>query len=334
MRRAMALLGLVAITLGFGAAASAIGPGESSSGEYKWITACGDEAGEVIFTNSASSVGQINVILTAGVGYFLAPGESLTSHPDGPNPPAGSRFEMWFINVEGQQSDSGDFSACTGTTPPTTQPNNPVPDEAPELPSECRGDDWYLVNPDVDGVPYTFAYRLSTGDILVDPDYTSNNPAAVQGEVLIPADLDEVGYADDFNVTHTAVRPAECGGPTSPTTPTTPTTPTEPTTPSAPALAALTGDGFVAPGAEIGPGMATFGATGFAAGETVEVVLHSMPRPLGTVMASDAGVASITFEVLASDGAGEHSVVFTGPSGTVAVPFILVVPAQTLPQTR
>jgi hypothetical protein len=88
----------------------------------------------------------------------------------------------------------------------------------------------------------------------------------------------------------------------------------------------ISGDGFVAPGAEIGPGEATFGATGFAAGEEVDVVLHSTPRQLGTVTSDANGVASITFDLLASDGAGEHSVVFTGPSGTATIPFTLVLP--------
>ena len=89
----------------------------------------------------------------------------------------------------------------------------------------------------------------------------------------------------------------------------------------------MTGEGYVSPGAEIGPGQATFGASGFAPGEEVGVTLLSTPRSLGTVTADDAGVASITFEVLASDGAGEHHVEFTGPSGTVTVPFTLVLPA-------
>ena len=88
----------------------------------------------------------------------------------------------------------------------------------------------------------------------------------------------------------------------------------------------MSGDGYVAPGAEIGPGQATFGATGFAPGEEVGVTLFSTPRSLGTVTANDAGVASITFEVLASDGAGEHHVVFSGPSGSVSIPFTLVLP--------
>ena len=64
------------------------------------------------------------------------------------------------------------------------------------------------------------------------------------------------------------------------------------------------------------------------AGEQVDVTLFSTPRGLGTVTAADSGNVSITFEVLASDGAGEHRVEFSGPSGTFSVPFTLVLPAQ------
>jgi hypothetical protein len=75
-----------------------------------------------------------------------------------------------------------------------------------------------------------------------------------------------------------------------------------------------------------------FGASGFAAGERVVVTLHSTPRALGTVTANANGVARITFEVLASDGAGEHRVEFSGASGTVSVAFTLVLPAEAAPQ--
>ena len=115
--------------------------------------------------------------------------------------------------------------------------------------------------------------------------------------------------------------------------PTEPTTPGEPI-PNTPGLNPIEGDGFVASGADIGPGMATFGVTGFAPGEQVTVTLFSTPRELGTVTADASGNASITFEVLASDGAGEHRVQFSGPSGTFSVPFTLVLPAQSLPVTR
>ena len=157
-KKLLLLLGLVLLPLGFGASALA-GSGSSSSGEYSWTTTCGDGAGEVIFTNSPSSVGHIAIVVTAGFGHFLAPGESWTSLPDD------SRFDQWYVQIDGDSgpADSGYFSDCTGTTPPTTQPNSP--DEAPELISECRGADWYLVHPD-DSPAVTFAYRMSTGDIL------------------------------------------------------------------------------------------------------------------------------------------------------------------------
>ena len=170
-----------------------------------------------------------------------------------------------------------------------------IPDVAPALISECRGDVWYLVHPGGN-----FAYRMSTGDILYDDGYTSNNPAAVYGEVAIDAGVNEVGTADDFNNTAEYTRPADCGGPATPPTPEpTPAVPSEPL-PNTPGFGPIEGEGFVAPGAEIGPGMATFGATGFAPGEEVTVTLFSTPRALGTVTADASGNASITFEVLAS----------------------------------
>ncbi len=72
------------------------------------------------------------------------------------------------------------------------------------------------------------------------------------------------------------------------------------------------------------PAWRRFGATGFAPGEAVEVTLFSTPRALGTVTADASGNASITFEVLASDGAGEHRVQFSGASGAFSVPFTLI----------
>ena len=170
---------------------------------------------------------------------------------------------------------------------------------------------------------------------------TTIDPRYAYGEYLVPVGEDLAAGQDDFNGVFEIERP-DCttdgggGGPTTTAPPTTTPTPTEPTTPpaEAPVLAPIVGDGFVAPGAEIGPGAATFGASGFAAGEEVSVTLHSTPRSLGTVTADANGNASITFEVLASDGAGEHRVQFSGPSGTVSVPFTLVLPAQSLPVTR
>ena len=65
-----------------------------------------------------------------------------------------------------------------------------IPDVAPALLSECRGDVWWLVHPGGN-----FAYRMSTGDILYVVGYTSNNPAAVYGEVAIDAGVNEVSTA-------------------------------------------------------------------------------------------------------------------------------------------
>ena len=87
------------------------------------------------------------------------------------------------------------------------------------------------------------------------------------------------------------------------------------TGPKTPGLDAVTGEGFVAQGADIGPGQATFGATGFAPGEEVErdVVLDaSLVRDRDR---QRRWRRQHHLEVLASDGAGEHRVVFSGPSG-------------------
>ncbi len=281
--------------------------------------------------------------------YTLDAGESVhLGQPGIDTAPPGTPFAIAFEEPEGSNIfygfEHGVFLRLHRTTPPATQPPGEVPDEAPLLISECRGADWYLINPDVDGETYTWAYRIGApiNGVLYDPDYVSNNPNnAIYGEVLVPAGTNEVGYVDDFNATHTATRPAACGGPETPTTePTTTvvTTPTEPTVPGEPApdtpgLNPVTGEGFVAPGSQIGPGTATFGAAGFGAGEEVEVTLFSTPRSLGTVTADDAGAVSISFEVLASDGAGEHHVVFSGPSGSVSIPFTLVLPEGAAPPT-
>jgi hypothetical protein len=93
----------------------------------------------------------------------------------------------------------------------------------------------------------------------------------------------------------------------------------------------------VGAGATVSPGeVVTVGATGFQPGEQVGVTLFSTPRSLGTVIADDTGAVGVTFSVLASDGAGLHHVVFSGPSGTVSVPITVVLAAQAeeLPTTR
>ena len=185
---------------------------------------------EHVFANTGTVDLRIIVSLAMGTpGYNVPAGESRVIYG-----PAGSHYELWYEDstVSGgyRGFGEGNLSECTGTTPPTTQPGGETPDVSPLLISECRGADWYLVNPDIDGVPYTFAYRTEYG-IIYDPDYTSNNPDAISGEVMVPAGDNEVGYVDDFNVVHTATRPAECGGPATPTTaPPTTAAPGEPTT--------------------------------------------------------------------------------------------------------
>ena len=343
MRKAVALLGLVLIPMGFGGSALAR-EGRDSSGQFGYALECvtGGGVSEPLFINQSLNSGAITVQDGAGNTQFVLQGFDNSGRYDWDGGwqviyDDGGGFQILDAGTETPAEVCGGTTPTT-TAPQTTQPNSPSPDESPLLISECRGADWYLVNPDVDGVAYTFAYRIGfpINGVLYDPDYVSNNPNnALYGEVLVPAGTNEVGYADDFNVQHTATRPEACGGPTTPTEPTTPTTPT--TGPSGSVIRNIgvaRGSGFVAAGAEIGPGSATFGVTGFAAGEQITVTLHSTPRALGTVTADASGVASITFEVLAADGAGEHRVEFSGPSGTFSVPFTLVLPEQSLPVTR
>ena len=214
-------------------------------------------------------------------------------------------------------------------TTPTTAPGTtqPTPSVAPNVISECRGTDWYIVHP-----TGNWAYRMSTGHILIGNDMTSNNPAAVKGQVLIPAGVNAVSTADDFNSVDQFTRPACSVAGSTTTAPST-------TSPTTPGLSPSTCQGSVAPGTQVGPGMVTFCASGFRSGEQVTVTLFSTPRGLGTVTAAANGTATITFELLASDGAGGHRVQFSGPSGTVSVPFTLVLPAAPaapagLPETR
>jgi hypothetical protein len=315
-------------------ATAGVGPG---GGVWPWVS----------FSNTGSV--DLGVSMTGWGGPIpLTPGGGFSNYwptTDGNDPHQGSlaiQVLDYTVTAEGDVRDTGSFAlpgddSCAGHGVQTPFPGsdpNPVPDEAPELLSECRGEDWYLVHPD-DSPATTFAYRLGdpfTGEVLYDADYTSNNPDAVYGEILVPAGTDTVGYVDDFNVVHTAVRPDVCGGP-EPTEPPTTTVPPI-NSPDGPAGSVARNLADVAHVGSYGPGPLTIGADGFTPGETVAVMLHSTPRPLGSVVADAEGDVSITFELLASDGAGAHSVVFTGARRTVTVPFTLVLPVSGgLPET-
>jgi hypothetical protein len=307
MKKTLALLGLVAVALGVAAPALAIS-GSDSSGTHSYSLEC--DGGTPVFTNTSSSGnplfveqnGGATAAVQAGASLFMGDGNSYTVQFRDPPTPEGSLVLF----------DSGTVPQCEGEE---VRP--------PALISECRGADWYIVHPGGNWTYRFFDEATQQGAVLVPVGSDTDAQGPVYyGEYLVPVGDNSFDGQDDFNATFHFARP-DCT-----------VTPTEPTAPGAPALAPASGDGFVAAGADIGPGNATFGATGFGAGEQIEVVLHSTPRPLGTVTANADGLASITFEVLASDGAGEHSVVFTGPTGTVSVPFTLVLPAQTLPQTR
>ena len=71
---------------------------------------------------------------------------------------------------------------------------------------------------------------------------------------------------------------------------------------------------------------------GFLPGEKVTVTVHSDPIDLGTLTADENGKVSVSFEVLASLEAGDHSVEFAGAvSGTVSVAFNVTTPSGATP---
>ncbi len=100
-------------------------------------------------------------------------------------------------------------------------------------------------------------------------------------------------------------------------------------------LATLTAQGATAGTAVLAPvstakagrvpqgGRQTVTGVGFAAGENVAAVLHSIPVALGSVTATNRGTATVTFTVPAGLDPGTHSVVLTGASSglTTTVPF-------------
>ena len=79
----------------------------------------------------------------------------------------------------------------------------------------------------------------------------------------------------------------------------------------------------------------TVSATGFAAGEQVQAVLHSTPVTLGTVTAGANGAVTVSFVVPAAVGAGAHTVTLTGlTSGlTVSSPLTLTAAVVVAPTT-
>ena len=146
-------------------------------------------------------------------------------------------------------------------------------------------------------------YRMTVGTsiVLVPAGSTTNSEQAVFGEVLIPVGQDLVAGQDDFNSVFELTRPNCTTGGSGGGEPDGSSDDSDSLNNrclTLQALAPIEGEGFVASGADIGPGLATFGVSGFAPGEQVVVTLFSTPRELGTVTADASGNASITFEVL------------------------------------
>jgi hypothetical protein len=82
----------------------------------------------------------------------------------------------------------------------------------------------------------------------------------------------------------------------------------------------------------------TFTLNGFAAGETVDAVLHSTPQTLASATASTTGALSYSFTVPSGLPDGAHSVVFTGATSGVTEtwPFTLgdPTPSATVPDEQ
>src|SRR5436305_3375991 len=66
-------------------------------------------------------------------------------------------------------------------------------------------------------------------------------------------------------------------------------------------------------------GLLTLDATGFASGETVQVILHSQPVVLGTTTANSSGEAVIGVRIPKSTTPGTHTVIMRGLSSGVEV---------------
>ena len=96
--------------------------------------------------------------------------------------------------------------------------------------------------------------------------------------------------------------------------------------PVEPSTAATLSSSSVAIGAPV-----TASGQGFLAGEDVDFVLHSDPINVGTVKATSASIASLTFNAPAAAGAGVHTLTLTGKvsGATVSVPLTLTAAATT-----
>ena len=77
----------------------------------------------------------------------------------------------------------------------------------------------------------------------------------------------------------------------------------------------------------------TVTANGFAAGETVQAVLHSDPVTLGSAVAGPGGSVSIAFAVPATVVAGAHTITLTGATSTLTVSSAFVVTAAAVAPT-
>jgi LPXTG-motif cell wall-anchored protein len=72
---------------------------------------------------------------------------------------------------------------------------------------------------------------------------------------------------------------------------------------------------------------------GFTPGETVQFVIASTPRLLGTGVANASGVVTVTGKIPSSIGVGEHTIALYSPVSGAGFRQVVTVSAATLPQT-
>ncbi|MGI9824631.1 hypothetical protein [Agromyces sp. Marseille-Q5079] len=157
-------------------------------------------------------------------------------------------------------------------------------------------------------------------------DWTAQSMSTPEGRSCIDGDPGGEIHSDESPcevVVPTDPEPTETAEPTEPPATTTPTDPpvtTEPTDSPEPTDPAEPGEGgdpdapsLTISSTELSPGEGfELEGAGFAAGEQVEVVLHSDPITVGTLAADEDGAIAGTLEVPATAPSGAHTIVVTG----------------------
>ena len=288
--------------MGVGSAALARS-GSDSSGTHSNLECVGEDL--VVANTGSKRIQFLYSLAMAQPVIFLNAGESRNLGTPGEDTgPPGTRYEAGYEEPAGSGFyygiDEGRFPDCIDTP---EEPENPTYSATAEI--VCAG-------------PQIQVNNTGTGHVLVWQEMTTDYQLVFAGESgLIPWVTDAAGNLEDpmywdarrpgigspapagegqFTLAELEESCAEVPPSASPTTTAPPTT--GPGGSVVRNLSVLAGNGFVAPGSEIGPGVVTFGAIGFTPGEQVVVTLHSTPRALGTVTVDANGSVTITFEVL------------------------------------